>query len=76
MEIEIDKHFDHFIREQVNSGRFKCAEDVVLEGLRLFEVRQSKIWALRAELVAAHAEEGGFFDEELDEILRRGELPS
>lgn len=75
MNIAIDEHFDQFIREQVSSGRFQSAEEVVTESLRVFEDRQSKIQALRAHLEAARAEEGGFFDEELDEILSRGELP-
>ena len=75
MNIAIDEHFDQFIREQVSSGRFQSAEEVVTESLRVFEDQQSKIQALRAHLEAARAEEGGFFDEELDEILSRGELP-
>lgn len=75
MNIAIGEHFDQFIREQVSSGRFQSADEVVLESLRNFENQQSKIRALRAHLEAARAEEGGFFDEELDEILLRGELP-
>ena len=75
MNIAIDEHFDRFIREQVASGRYKSGEAVVEAGLRLVEARESKLQALRAHLEAARAEEGGFFDEELDAILLRGELP-
>ena len=75
MNIAIDEQFDQFIREQVSSGRFQSAEDVLLEGLRLVEYRESKAQALRAHLEAALDEDGGYSDEELDEILLRGELP-
>lgn len=75
MNIAIDEHFDQFIREQVSSGRFQSAEEVLLEGLRLVEYRESKAQALRVHLEAALDEGGGYSDEELDEILLRGELP-
>jgi antitoxin ParD1/3/4 len=75
MNIAIDEHFDQFFREQVSSGRFQSAEEILLEGLRLVEYRESKAQALRKHLEAALDEGGGYSDEELDEILLRGALP-
>ena len=42
MNIAIDEHFNQFIREQVSSGRFQSAEEVLLEGLRLVELRETR----------------------------------
>ena len=69
MNYAVGEHFDKFIQEQVASGRFASGDDVVKEGLRLVEERESKLRALREHVDAAIAEGGGYTDEELDEIL-------
>lgn len=50
--VALSTHFEHFIREQVESGRFNNASEVVRAGLRLLEDRQQqdalKLEALRA----------------------------
>lgn len=69
MNIAIDEHFDQFIREQVSSGRFQSADEVVLESLRMFEIQEAKFQALRAHVQAALAEGGSYTDEEVSAYL-------
>lgn len=69
MNIAIDEHFERFIEEQVKSGRFQSAEEVVLEGLRLFESLQSRIQVLRERFVAALDEGDCYTDDEVATFL-------
>ena len=51
--VALGAHFEKFIREQVKSGRYNNASEVVRAGLRLLE-DQEKLQALKlAELKAA-----------------------
>ncbi|WP_150295062.1 type II toxin-antitoxin system ParD family antitoxin [Sphingobium estronivorans] len=47
-------HFEGFIKQQVNSGRYASASEVVRDSLRLLEeqdaMRQARLDALRAEI--------------------------
>jgi antitoxin ParD1/3/4 len=36
----IGKHFEQFIREQIESGRYASASEVIRDGLRLLESRE------------------------------------
>ena len=47
----LGEHFGDFIDEQVDSGRFASASEVLRAGLRLLEERESKLTALRLALV-------------------------
>ena len=73
--LALGEHFEAFIESQVSSGRFKDANDVVREGLRLLEDRQaeaqSKTDALRAEIQKGL--EGPFIplDDAIAEVKRR-----
>jgi antitoxin ParD1/3/4 len=57
--IALDQHFESFIRDQVKSGRFNNASEVVRAGLRLLEEgeqrRQVELEALRADVMAGRA---------------------
>jgi antitoxin ParD1/3/4 len=57
--VALGSHFEHFIREQVQTGRFNNASEVVRAGLRLLEEgeqrRQLELDALRAEIGAGRA---------------------
>jgi antitoxin ParD1/3/4 len=50
----LGQHFERFVREQIESGRYQSASEVVRDGLRLLEERaawqQAKLDALRAEI--------------------------
>lgn len=52
--VALSPHFEHFIREQVESGRYNNASEVVRAGLRLLEDQQQqaslKLDALRAAI--------------------------
>lgn len=73
--LALGEHFDAFIESQIQSGRFKDANDVVREGLRLLEDRQAearaKTDALRAEIQKGM--EGPFIplDDAIAEVKRR-----
>jgi len=49
--INIGEHFDRFIGEQLEEGRFASASEVVRAGLRLLEEHEGKVQALRAALI-------------------------
>jgi antitoxin ParD1/3/4 len=46
--ITLGEHFDRYIAEQLASGRFRTASELIRESLRLHEAREIKIAALRA----------------------------
>ncbi len=57
--VALSSHFEHFVREQVESGRFNNASEVVRAGLRLLEDQQTqasmKMDALRAAIASGMA---------------------
>ena len=46
----LGNHFENFINEEVSSGRFSSASEVVRSALRLLEVEEQKIKRLRYEI--------------------------
>jgi len=48
----LDEHYSAFIEEEVASGRYRSASDVVRTALRLLEDRETRLRALRHALVA------------------------
>lgn len=53
----LGEHFDSFVSEQVNSGRYANATDVIRSGLRMLEEHEGKVAALRQALI--EGEESG-----------------
>lgn len=53
--ISLDDHFAMFLSEQVETGRYRSASEVVRAGLRLLEEREVQLSALRAALVTGEA---------------------
>ena len=47
----LDEHFSAFIEEEVASGRYGSASDVVRTALRLLEDRETRLRALRQALI-------------------------
>ena len=55
--IILGDHFDKFIQEEIRSGRYASASEVIRTGLRLLEVEKRKILAINEALVVG--EESG-----------------
>lgn len=53
--ILLGDHFIEFIDQQVESGRYSSTSEVVREGLRLLEERESHLARLRAALAEGEA---------------------
>lgn len=57
--VALGKHFEVFIQEQVQRGRFNNVSEVVRAGLRLLEEHEQRhqleLQALRAEIAAGQA---------------------
>ena len=51
LQITLDEPLDRFVDQQVESGRFASAQDVVEAGLRLLEEEQAKVEWLRNALI-------------------------
>lgn len=60
--LSLGEHWEVFIRNEVASGRYGSASEVVREALRALEERKTKLAALRAHLAegAAQAARGEF----------------
>lgn len=53
--VSLSDHFTKFIDEQVESGRYGSASEVIREGLRLLEDNQRRLETLRAALAEGEA---------------------
>ena len=65
--VTIGNHFETFIAEQVEEGRYGSASEVVRAGLRLLEEHESRVQQLRAALIKG--EESGFVEYSLEEFM-------
>lgn len=61
--VALSPHFENFVREQVDSGRFNNASEVVRAGLRLLEDQQTQaelqMDALKAAIASGMASGAG-----------------
>jgi antitoxin ParD1/3/4 len=48
--ITLGDHFDQYIADQLASGRYRTASELIREGLRLHEERELKLAALKAAI--------------------------
>ncbi|MBL7003662.1 MAG: type II toxin-antitoxin system ParD family antitoxin [Gammaproteobacteria bacterium] len=63
--LSLGKHWEVFIKNEISSGRYGSASEVVRDALRSMEERKSKLNALRAHLSegATQAANGEFVDD-------------
>jgi len=69
--LSLGEHWEVFIKNEISSGRYGSASEVVRDALRAMEERKSKLEALRSHLSegAAQAENGDFVDKFFMESL-------
>lgn len=65
--ITLGEHFDSFISNQIQSGRYGSASEVIRSALRLLETQETKINTLRQLLV--EGEESDMADYDLDSFI-------
>ena len=65
--VTLGNHFDEFISQQVQSGRFASASETVRAGLRLLEEQESKLQVLQKALI--DGEESGVSDYQLGSLI-------
>ena len=65
--VTLGEHFDQFINQQLNSGRYGSASEVVRAGLRVLEDQETKIMNLRNML--AEGENSGVADYSYDSLI-------
>ena len=63
--LSLGEHWEAFIKNEISSGRYGSASEVVRDALRAMEERKSKLEALRAHLSkgALQAEKGKFVED-------------
>ncbi len=66
----LDDHYSAFIDEEVASGRYRSASDVVRTALRLLEDRETRLHALRQALIAGE-QSGESTPYDFDEFVLR-----
>lgn len=65
--VTLGTHFDEFIAEQLENGRYGSASEVVRAGLRLLEETEGKLERLRRQLEAG--EQSGIADYSYEGII-------
>ena len=65
--ITLGEHFDGFIAQQIECGRYASASEVVRAGLRVLEDKESKLNVLRQMLT--DGEESGIADYSYDSLM-------
>lgn len=69
--LSLGEHWEAFIKNEIASGRYGSASEVVRDALRNLEERKTKLDALRAHLAegAEQAERDEFVTDSLDQLL-------
>jgi antitoxin ParD1/3/4 len=69
MDISLGERWQNFVDEAVKSGRFRSADDVVCEGLRLVAEREAKLAELQETLAQSIARGGQHSRADVDRRL-------
>ena len=64
--VTLGEHFDEFIADQLAHGRYRSASEILREGLRLLEERETRLKALRMALEKGEA--SGFSDFSFEDL--------
>lgn len=69
--LSLGEHWEVFIKNEVASGRYGSASEVVRDALRTLEERKAKLSALTTHLSEgeAQAARGEFVEQSMDEML-------
>lgn len=69
--LSLGEHWEAFIKNEISSGRYGSASEVVRDALRTLEGRKAKLDALRAHLAegAQQAQRGEFVKQSLGEMI-------
>jgi antitoxin ParD1/3/4 len=65
--VTLGDHFDQFINQQLNTGRYGSASEIVRAGLRVLEEQETKLLNLRNMLV--QGEQSGVADYSYENLL-------
>ena len=65
--VTLGEHFERFIANQIDSGRFASASEAIRAGLRLLEEHEMKLAALRRAL--EEGENSGFAEDSVARII-------
>ncbi len=65
--ITLGKHFDSFVSEQLENGRYASTSEVVRAGLRLLEEEETKLSTLRKML--DEGEDSDFIEYSLNSLI-------
>lgn len=67
----LGEHWEIFIKNEIASGRYGSASEVIRDALRTLEERRTKLDALRTHLIegADQAARGEYVDQSLEEVL-------
>jgi antitoxin ParD1/3/4 len=65
--VTLGEHFEKFLAQQIETGRYGSASEAIRAGLRLLEEREARLEALRHALI--EGEQSGTSDYSLQSIL-------
>lgn len=65
--VTLGEHFEKFLAQQIETGRYGSASEAIRAGLRLLEERETKLEALSRALI--EGEQSGTSDYSLQSIL-------
>ncbi len=71
--LSLGDHLEVFIKDQISTGRYGSASELVRDSLRLLEQRELKIEALRAALIEGE-QSGSAGELDMAEIKRKAKL--
>ncbi|HDL01648.1 MAG TPA: type II toxin-antitoxin system ParD family antitoxin [candidate division Zixibacteria bacterium] len=67
--VTLGEHFENFITDKINEGRFGSKSEAVRAAMRLLEEHEQKVDALRVALI--EGEESGISNRSIREIAER-----